>query len=235
MAHEYASQEDLMDRLGIPDGDPRENTLLQAVTAASRWVDSQVGDRRFYTVSQTRYYTLEQTGRMLSGMGYGIGYGGGVWSVQSATWGMGSVSRIVIDDAVSVASVATDQDGDGVYETAWTLGTDYWVGPRNAAVKSQPYRTINRNLAIGRYGFPAWEDSIAVTGAFGYSATVPDQIRELTLYVAELLSRDVLEMSIPGVESFQLGADLRVSMAPTDLPMAYQKVLEQYRDAPFLI
>ena len=32
MAHEYANHEDLMDRLGIPDGDVRENTLIQAVT-----------------------------------------------------------------------------------------------------------------------------------------------------------------------------------------------------------
>ena len=53
--------------------------------------------------------------------------------------------------------------------------------------------------------------------------------------MAELLSRDVMEMSIPGVSTYQLGTDLRATMAPTDLPMAYQKVLEQYRDAPFLI
>ncbi len=231
----YADVDDLADRLGIPLSDSRQSTLSQAIGAASRWVENRLGGRRFYTVNETRYYTLEQTGRSYSAMGYGLGYGGGAWSIQSSTWGMGSASRIVIDDATAITSVATDQDGDGTYELVWTAGTDYWVGPRNAPVKSQPYRSINRNLAVGRYGFPWWEDSIQVVGSFGYSTTVPDEIRELTLAVAELYSRDVVEMSIPGVESYSLGTDLKVNMAEADLPMVYQKTLTQYRDTQFLI
>ncbi len=233
--HLYADVDDLSDRLGIPASDSRQATLNQAIGAASRWVEDQLGGRRFYTLPETRYYTLEQTGRTYSNMGYGLGYGGGAWSIQSSSWGMGSVSRIVIDDATAVNSVMTDEDGDGVYETVWTVGTDYWVGPRNAPLKNQPYRTINRNLAVGRYGFPWWEDSIQVVGSFGYAATVPDEIRELTLAVAELYSRDVIEMSIPGVESYSLGTDLKANMSPADLPMVCQKTLEQYRDAQFSI
>lgn len=235
MAHLYADVDDLMDRLGIPASDARESTLSQAIAAASRWVEQQLGGRRFYVTSETRYYTLEQTGRTSSGMGYGLGYGAGAWSTQSASWGMGSASRIVIDDATSVTSVATDEDGDGTYETAWTVTTDYWVGPRNAPVKGQPYRTINRNLSVGRYGFPWWEDSIKIVGSFGYSTTVPDEIREVTLAAAELFARDVIEMSIPGVESYSLGTDLKVNMSEADLPMVCQKTLTQYRDTQFLI
>jgi hypothetical protein len=231
----YADVDDLKDRLGISLNDARESTLNQAIAAASRWVENQLGGRRFYTVNETRYYTLEQTGRTMSSMGYGLSYGGGAWSVQSATWGMGSASRIVIDDAVSVTSVATDPNGDGSYDTPWTVTTDYWVGPRNAPAMHRPYRTINRNLAVGRYGFPWWEDSIQVSGAFGYATTAPDEIREVTLAAAELFARDVMEMSIPGVESYSLSTDLKVNMAPADLPMVCQKTLTQYRDTQFLI
>src|SRR3954469_6115605 len=233
MATLYANVDDLKDRLGIGLNDARESTLNQAIAAASRWVESQLGGRRFYATSQTRYYTIDRP--MHYGYDAGLGYGGGVWAVQSSTWGAGSALRIVIDDAVSVTSVATDQDGDGTYETGGTVGTDYWVGPRNAPSKSQPYRTINRNLAVGRYGFPSWEDSIQVTASFGYSTTVPEEIRELTLAVAELYSRDVMEMSIPGVESYSLAADLKINMSEDDLPMVAQKTLTQYRDTQFLI
>lgn len=231
----YADIDDLVFRLGITAGDGRESVLDQAVNAASRWVEDQLGGRRFYVLTETRYYSLSPSPYRYPGMGYGLGNSGDVWAVQSSTWGVASSSRIVIDDATAVTAVATDQDGDGVYETTWTVATDYWLGPRNAPLRGKPYRTINRNLAVGRFGFPAWEDSIQVTGSFGYSATVPDEIRELTLAVAELYARDVMEMSIPGIESYSLGADLKVNMSAADLPMVCQKTLEQYRDAQFLI
>ena len=102
-------------------------------------------------MTETRYYSPEQ--RRIGEHGW-ASYSLGSY-VQSQSWGTGyASSRIVIDDAVSVTSVATDLDGDGVYETTWTVGTDYWVGPRNAPARGQPYRTINRNLAVGRQVFP---------------------------------------------------------------------------------
>lgn len=235
MTSTYADPFDLMNRLGIPESDTRESTLIQVVGAASRWVEAQTGGRHFYGTTQTRYYSLDRQGIAHPGYGYGDSYGGGTWAVQSGTWGIGSTSRIVIDDAISVTSVATDSDGDGTYETTWTVGTDYWAGPRNAPSRSQPYRTINRNLVVGRYAFPSYEDSIQVIGSFGYSSSVPEEIRELTLAVAELFARDVLEMSIPGVESYSLAADLKVNMAATDLPMVCQKTITQFRDQQFLI
>ncbi len=231
MAHEYADVDDLKDRLGIPDNDGREATLAQAVTVASRWIENQLGGRRFYATNSTKYYSpLWHYPRM----GYGFASGGYPWGNPERPSGGGYADlRIVVDDILAVTAVATDEDNDGTYETTWTVGTDYWVGPRNAPSEGKPYKTINRNQSTGRRVFPPWEESVSVTGSFGYSTTVPDEIRELTLYVAELYSRDIMEFNIPGVDSYQLASDIKIDWRGYDLPTQYRRTLEQYRDGLF--
>lgn len=231
MAHEYADVDDLKDRLGVPDDDGREATLAQAVTTASRWVEHQLGGRHFYATTATRYYSPHWHYPYSA---YGFASGGYPWGNPERPGGGGYADmRIIVDDILSVTAVATDEDNDGVYETTWTVGTDYWVGPRNAPAEGKPYKTINRNINNGRRIFPPWEESVAVTGSYGYSTTVPDEIRDLTLYVAQLFSREVMEFAIPGVDSYQLGTDLKVDWRGYDLPLPYRRIIEQYRDGPF--
>lgn len=227
----YANIDELEDRLGIPHADAREPELQRALDAASRWIDQKTG-RRFYTVTETRYYTAQW--RYPRGMG--SSYGDFPWGNPERPNGGGIAGQhIAINDFVSVSAVATDDNGDGTYETAWTVGTDYWLGPRNAAADGQPYRSINRNLVTGRYTFPAWENALSVTGACGFSAATPDAIRQLCLVVAGLFARPVMEMSIPGVQSYQLANDLTVTMQVEDLTPADRAILEQYRDPIFSI
>lgn len=228
MATSYAIVGDLEDRLGIPINDSRETALQQAIDAASRWVDRQTG-RRFYATTETRYYTaIWQYPRWGQ---YGTSYGDYPWGNAERPGGGGVAGQhVAIDDFVSVSAVATDADGDGVYETIWTSGSDYWLGPKNAAADSKPYRSVNRNQVVGRYVFPPWENGISVTGSAGYSASAPDPIRELTMWAAMQFAQPVLEMSVPGVQSYQLGTDLKVTMQSGDVPPAMQAIIDQYRD-----
>lgn len=228
--HRYAETALLRDRLNI-DSDERDLALGQVLDAASRWVDNQTR-RRFYATTETRYYTARW--RYPHSDSHGMG-GDFPWGNPERPGGGGFAGQhIAIDDFMSVSAVATDDDGDGVYETTWTVGTDYWLGPRNAVVDGKPYRSVNRNQVTGRYVFPPYENGIQVVGSAGFSAAVPDPIRDLTLTVAEIMARPFLDMSIPGVQTYKFGDQLSLSMKTEDLPPLAKLTLDQYSDPVFL-
>lgn len=219
MANEYADVSDLMERLNIPDDDVRQGQLQDMIEVASRWVDEQTG-HRFYTVTETRYYSA--LNRPLPSS---------AWDIESLERPYGSPSRIVIDDVLSVTQVATDEDGDGTYERIWSTPGDYWIGPRNAPARGQPYRYLNRNAATSRYLFPFWEDGISVTGTFGWCALAdrPADIHELTLMVGEILGTTLTDLAQPGVQTYNITSQLSVVMAPETLPPLGQQILREYR------
>lgn len=103
--------------------------------------------------------------------------------VFSADWH----DLLYIDDFTSITSIATDDDDDGVYETAW-LPSDYVLEPRGALADGRPYRQVrlNRNA---RYSFPRRSGAIEVTADFGYSASAPAVVRQACLLVAHRLWR----------------------------------------------
>ncbi len=86
-----------------------------------------------------------------------------------------------IDDLVSAATVATDEDGDGTYETTWA-STEYLLAPYNAQADGEPYRYIEASAAVAR-SFPALRRSLAITGVWGWPA-VPDRVVEATIIQA---------------------------------------------------
>ena len=225
MANSYATHTELMNRLGIEENDPREGIFIDVLEAASRWID-KVTERRFFAVSETRYYTLCYPYT-----------NGGIY--------------IDIDDVLSVTTLQTDNNGDQVFETTWTSGTDYWLSPRNALVNNQPYTRINRNSLTGRFYFPGYEYGIAVTGSFGYStlANRPSNIRELCLMVASRMvgpqlvgvpslsgSTGSSALVVPGVQEYRIGTELQVKMATAsdlialaDLPVSGQNIVNLYK------
>lgn len=220
----YATTADLLDRLGIEVGDSREGLLSAAIETASRFIDTQTSRKFTPTTSQTRYYTADNR----------FAYDGlGDYDTLERPYGSG-YHEIHTDDILTVTLLATDEDGDGVYETTWTVGTDYWLGPRNASVKGQPYRSIHRNRAVGRYIFPAWENAIAVTGTFGYSTTVPGEIREACLAVAETMAKPLLDATIAGVKGYKLGNELQVTMEGDSIPEYARRIISNYRNPIFL-
>jgi hypothetical protein len=245
MANEYATDTELMDRLGMSINDARRAIVLEVLEAASRWIDRQTG-RRFYAVSETRYF------RAIWDRAYTYG------PYDSFYMGWGSVApdqRVFIDDVLSVSALTTDNDGDGVYETTWVAGTDYWLGPRNAPAEGRPYSELHRQPVTGRYDFPIYADGISVVGSFGYCtlANRPSPIRELCLQVAmQMASPQMLASSaagtsnalaIPGVQSYSIGQELQVTMLKpadalvtlADLPVGATNIINLYRKPSLVV
>lgn len=206
-ANAYATVDELKDFLCLTDND-RDYALDNVLGAASRWIDLQTGHRFYPATAQTRYYT----------------------------WPIGSdPMKLEIDEALAVTSLQTDANGDGVYETTWSVGTDYYLAPVNAPAKGEPYTCIHRKSWAGRYWFPGYDLGVSVTGTFGYSLTTPVGIKQLCLIVSELAARPVLDMAIPGVDSYKLGPDLTVRMSPDDLPLAGRVLLSLYSEQTFVV
>ena len=82
-------------RLDIGDNDSIDDTHLESViTAVSRCIDAD-RNRRFYAVSETRYYTPE------------------------------TALFVPVDDLLSVTTLKTDENGDGTYERTWATTDYY--------------------------------------------------------------------------------------------------------------
>jgi hypothetical protein len=124
-----------------------------AIDSAEEAIESYC-DRRFYQggTADIRYYTADSAGYVL------------------------------IDDLSTLASLKTDDDFDGVYETTWA-STERVLAPYNAAADSRPYTKIEVSAAIDRT-FPATPRGVQVTGTFGWPA-IPDRIVQATLIQAQ--------------------------------------------------
>jgi hypothetical protein len=99
------------------------------------------------------------------------------------------VFTVETDDIQSITSIKTDIDGDGVFETTWSV-SDYQLEPLNGiagGIKS-PFYIIK---AVGSFLFPIYEPrnvnsndaSVQVTGVFGFP-TVPTAVRQATILLA---------------------------------------------------
>jgi len=202
MAVLYVSRAEFKDRMGIT-GDERDFAVDRILDGASRWVENVLG-RRFYTTDsdETRYYTAPW-----------------YWQFCPA------------DDILSVTSLTTDANGDGVYETNWVQGTDYYLGPVNAVADGLPFTEINRNSWSGRYSFPAYRDGVRIVGRFGFCSfsNCPAGVRDLTMLVAEGLGQPVLDLAMPGVQNYKLGNELTVTMSGRNLPPVARLLIDQYK------
>lgn len=71
--------------------------------------------------------------------------------------------------------IATDEDGDGTFETTW-LTTDYQVEPLNASAFGRPYRQI---VAVNTRSWPTLTRRAAaqITAKWGW-ASVPDDVKQ---------------------------------------------------------
>lgn len=183
----YCTLAELKARLGIDSGDLTDDAVLEAVIeGVSRFIDDICG-RRFYTTTsdETRYYSAED----------------------------GSV--LDVDDLASLTTLATDHDGDGVYETTWD-SDDYVLEPYNAALDGRPYTRI-RVAPGGRYGFPTTRRGVKIVGKFGWS-TVPKPVCEAAILLsARLFKRKDAVFGVTG--SAEMGQMMVIPKLDPDVAM----------------
>jgi hypothetical protein len=121
---------------------------------------------------------------------------------DTRTYIPGNFYALDVDDLVSVTTLATDADGDGTYEQAWT-GTDYQLLPVNPNRFTDP-RPYTRIKAVGSLVFPRrWggigrDDMVQVAGVFGWPK-VPAAVNQAALIlVADLLATGQAPFGIAG-------------------------------------
>lgn len=182
---DYVRLEELKATLELTNQTFADNDIQAAISAASRGID-EVCQRRFWadTTPVDRYYT----------------------PVTS--------QQVMIDDLYDFDALVTDQDGDSVYEQAWTLNTEFALLPLNAAADGWPYTTLRlhpRNTT----GFPYWwPRSVKITGRFGWE-TVPAPVTEATTILATQLLKRAREAPF-GIVSIGIDVGATARIAVTD-------------------
>jgi len=155
----YATLADFQAWAGVTSPTAAEDSRGEmAVMAASRMVDEHTG-RFFWTASAVTKYATPVAPDLL-----------------------------LVDDLVSVTTLKTDDDGDGVFETTWAASTDFYLAPRNNAV-AYPVRPF-WEVAVapgGRYAFiPGRRWHVQIVGTWGWAA-VPEMVKLATLIQATRL------------------------------------------------
>lgn len=155
----YATLADFQAWAGVTNPTAAEDALGEsAVMSASRMVDEHTGRFFWAQSAATKYAT----------------------PIES--------DFILVDDLVAVTTLKTDDDGDGVFETTWTQGTDFYLAPRNNAV-AYPVRPF-WEVAVcpgGRYAFiPGRRWHVQILGNWGWAA-VPEMVKTATLIQATRL------------------------------------------------
>jgi hypothetical protein len=152
-----------------------DDDLIRAINTATENIE-ELCRRRFWTnsVDEVRYYTTEFDDMLF----------------------------IPGPDIISVTSILTDSDGDGVYENTWAA-SDYVLLPLNAVLDGSAYRRVSI-APRGNYVFPtAIRDfypssgayrrnygvsevgRVQITGKFGYP--IQNMVKQACLIQAHLL------------------------------------------------
>lgn len=157
----YITRAELKDTLELTDQTYADDDIDIACSAATQVINGYK-NTRYHPTTETRTYTA-----------------------PACPWPFYGTSRawqIPIDDLNTLTLLKVDMDGDGVYETTWVAGTDFFLGPENAAVDGNPYNTVTLSYRSGRL-WPAWQHGIQIVGSFGWAET-PDRVRQAAKILA---------------------------------------------------
>lgn len=165
-----------------------DEDLESIIEGVSRYIDKNRQGRRFYAASETRYYTPV------------------------------SKDFVVIDDLLSLTTLKTDEDGDGIFERTWSA-SDYLLVPYNAGLDGVPYTSIER-FRFGSLLFPVDFRSTEVVGSFGYTATTPKAIHEACVLLSmrlferkgALFGRFVLAERVAKVGQLAMDSELQAML-----------------------
>lgn len=166
---------------------PDDDLFEAAITGVSRWIDTKC-KRHFYQVDEPRDFAASDL--------YNLNLGH-------------------FNDLVSIDTLTTDEDGDGVFETTWIEGTDFELRPKNvmAGAEEKPYRLVR---ALGRR-FPVnitaggRIERIRMSGTWGWPAFPAGVVTGTKIQVARVVKRKEAPEGIVGLNQFGV---VRVSGKP---------------------
>jgi hypothetical protein len=148
----YITNTQLKNTLEIGTATYADDDITTAIASASRVVDAYK-DTKFYPVAETRRYTADV-----------------------------SECSIQIDDLVTLTTLKVDMQGDGSYDTAWTVDVDFYLEPINAALDGRPYNQVTLRPQGGDI-WPPFDYGVQIGGTFGWS-TAPYQVTQATTILA---------------------------------------------------
>lgn len=94
--------------------------------------------------------------------------------------GSGQIEQFIDELATSPTEVAVDEAGSRTY-TVWA-STQYDLWPYNAPQFGYPYLALSVNYLTGDKDiFYAYPKSVKITGKWGYSTAVPDDVHEAVI------------------------------------------------------
>lgn len=166
----------------------------QAVETASRQIDAFCARRFYPAADEARVFDVAVTG------------------------------DVTIDDATEVTAVATDDNRDGTFETAWSASDWQAIAPRTYGAEQWPYRRIR---AVGSRSWPAPRCGgrvglVEVTADWGWD-TVPDAVHQACLVQASrLLKRRDSPEGVAGFGEFGVVRVTRVDADVEALLMPYR-------------
>lgn len=154
----YVTADELKALIGLQNESFGDDAIDLAVETASRAIDAykRKDGVGFYPTTQVRYYS---PGRY--------------------------DDQCPIDDLAVLTSLEVDGDGDGDWETEWTEGVEFVLGPQNAAANGRPFNRITLNPVNGSR-FPGYLRGVKITGQFGWAST-PVQVRQAAVFLANHL------------------------------------------------
>ena len=187
---DYIDREDLKSTLSLTGQTYADADIDRAITAASRGLDRVCG-RRFYPdadATHKRYYTPI------------------------------AADTVAIGDLITLTTFKTDNDGDSVFETTWTLNTDFTLEPLNAVEEgfSQPFNRIRVHPLGRNFLLWPWPRSVEVTGMWGW-ATPPEQVKQATGILAGRLLKRAREAPFGVVSLGFEGEAARIAITDPDL------------------
>jgi hypothetical protein len=147
--------------------------IAAVVASASRSIEGFCG-RQFNksATAETRYFTLPRSG--------------GAWYEPAPPGWLGLTGGETVletGDLVSVAEIATDDDGSRTYATVWET-TDFDLIPLSP-MAGWPYTAI-AGSPRGTLAFPAGGRAIRISGVFGWPE-VPAPVKEVCFMTANRL------------------------------------------------
>lgn len=193
----YCTLAELKVRLQIETSDTTEDTRLEQVVMVSSRAIDAYCNRVFYTTTEARYFTAE------------------------------SGSQVFVDDLTSVSELATDNSGQGTYETTWD-SSYYHLYPYNAAGKEEPYSAINVS-PLSIYGFPVYPKAIKITGNWGWVfTTAPKPIQEACILMSARLYQR--KSAVFGVQGTNALGSTTIGSIPidNDIKMLLSRFVKRY-------